>query len=59
METQRVLWASGNFNAKDAKEFTKERKEGFSFATFAKHFATFAVKLIDLLSLTLVLTQPR
>jgi hypothetical protein len=31
------------FNAKDAKEFAKERKEGSS-ATFAKNFATFAVK---------------
>ncbi len=56
METQPESQASGWFNAKDAKQFAKERKEGFSFATFAKDFATFAVKPIDSLSLNLVFT---
>jgi len=31
------------FNAKDAREFAKDRQDGFSSAIFAKDFAPFAL----------------
>jgi hypothetical protein len=34
--------SSMNFNATDAREFAKERKEGLDSATFAETFASFA-----------------
>jgi len=34
-----------SLNAKVAKEFAKDRQEGISSATFAKDFATFALKV--------------